>query len=120
MAATGSTALPVLDGMIDTASLLLSRADGVGGSVAPIKVGFDDVGTPFDGELCDCHEEGMDGFYDLTMKFSATELTGTLDLGMAEGALEMVLTGTLLDGTPFVGADCIRLVPVKAMAGMRN
>ncbi|MHC5014318.1 MAG: hypothetical protein ACYTGM_07325, partial [Planctomycetota bacterium] len=89
-----------------------SRADGIGGSVAPLRIGFEDVGTPFDGEPCDCHEMGGDGVDDLTLKFGSQDVVAALELEAFMGGdfVELIVTGALLDGTPFVGSDCIRLV----------
>ncbi|MHC4653134.1 MAG: hypothetical protein ACYTES_20040, partial [Planctomycetota bacterium] len=53
VAVLGTDGFDVAD--IDADTIELSRADGIGGSVAPLRIGFEDVGTPFDGEPCDCH-----------------------------------------------------------------
>ncbi|MHC4650604.1 MAG: hypothetical protein ACYTES_07060, partial [Planctomycetota bacterium] len=53
VAVLGTDGFDVAD--IDVDTIELSRADGIGGSVAPLRIGFEDVGTPFDGEPCDCH-----------------------------------------------------------------
>jgi hypothetical protein len=112
-AVLGTDAFDVAD--VDVDSIELSRADGVGGSVTPVLVGHEDVGTPFEGEPCDCHEMGGDGWDDLTLKFSSQEVVADLELNGLNGGsfVELLVTGTLLDGTPFVGSDCIRLVPPK-------
>ena len=58
-----------------TQALRLSRADGVGGEVAPNEGPpgphsvFADVATPFEGVPCDCHALLGDGQVDLSMKF---------------------------------------------------
>jgi hypothetical protein len=110
--------------LVDTASLLIARADGIGGSVAAIRTDIEDVAAPLfeRGDPCECHEEGPDGFMDLTMKFSSQEVATLFELlGINEGRaqpsvmsdifIEVVLTGTLLDGTPFDASDCLRIVP---------
>jgi hypothetical protein len=105
--------------MVDTSTLLLSRADGVGGSVTPLMgppgpgITISDTATPFDGELCDCHELEGDGIADLNMKFHRTTMTNVLELGDLPGnsMVELEVSGTLLDGTEFAVRDCIRLVP---------
>jgi hypothetical protein len=74
----------------------------------------DDTATPFDGELCDCHEMMGDGIMDLNLKFHRSEMTDVLMLGGMPGdtLVELTLTGSLLDGTSFRANDCIRLVPI--------
>ena len=62
---------------IDPSTLSLTRA-GVTGSVAPIRWSYADVGTPFMGDGCDCHDLTGDGYMDLTLKFS--------DQGAGDGA----------------------------------
>lgn len=104
---------------VDIDSLELGRADGVGGSVQPNEGPpgphsvIEDVATPFDGELCECHDLDGDGIDDLSMKFRSQDLVEALELDSLPGGglVELCLTGTLLDGTPFEACDCIRLVP---------
>ena len=102
--------------MIDVATIALSRADGIGGTVAPLQgppgpgIHMEDVGTPFCGEACECHEMEGDGICDLTMKFSTPEVVQMLELADVEpGTLELVVSGSLLDGTPFSASDCVLL-----------
>ncbi len=110
---------------IDISSVMLSRADGIGGSVAPHEGPpgphsvLDDVATPFDGEPCDCHELGGDGLVDLVMHFSSPELVETLELNDLPGDTQvpLMVIGELIDGSPFTATDCIRLVPVGDMNG---
>jgi hypothetical protein len=114
----GTMDFDVLD--IDLDSIVLTRADGVGGAVMPIRSSYEDVGAPFDGMPCECAEYGPDGFDDLTLKFKTQEIVSELELGMLPGGayVELMVSGFLLDGTPFEGTDCIKLVPAKAMPGM--
>ncbi len=108
---------------IDAESLVLRRADGVGGSVRPLsnrhgpRVKIKDVSTPFSGPLCDCHELRGDGIDDLGMKFSTRKLVRSLELaGLSPGAsVPLTLSGTLRDGTPFEASDCILIT-----GGSRN
>jgi hypothetical protein len=110
---------------VDLGSLLLSRADGVGGSVAPLEgppgphTVFEDVATPFFGEMCECDDAHGDGFMDVSMKFRSQDVVDALELdGLLPGDLvELVLTGALLDGTPFEASDCVRLVPPGTSGG---
>ncbi len=100
---------------IDKESLVLRRADGIGGSVRPLshrhgpRVKVKDVATLFSGPLCDCHELRGDGINDLAMKFSTRKLVRSLELApLSPGAsLPLTLSGTLRDGTPFEASDCI-------------
>jgi len=104
---------------VDLSTLQLSRADGVGGSVGPSEGPpgphsvLEDVGTPFGGEGCECHNLGGGGIVDLSMKFRTRDLVDALELdGLPGGAMvELVLSVSLLDGTPFVAGDCIVIVP---------
>ena len=107
--------------MVNVSSVRLSRADGVGGEVAPNEGPpgphsvFADVATPFDGEPGDCHELEGDGIVDLSMKFRTDQVVAALQLNEVDyGELELIVTGQLLDGTEFTSAgDCIRLVPPR-------
>jgi hypothetical protein len=116
--------------MVDISTVLLSRADGIGGSVGshegppgPHSV-YGDVATPqfppCEGEACDCHELEGDGIVDLKMKFKTDNLVPALELDdLLPGAMvELVVTGFLTDGTPFTASDCIRLVPPGSQPGM--
>jgi len=103
---------------VDLDTVMLSRADGVGGSVAahegrrgPRSV-LEDTGTPFGGELCDCHDLEGDGIEDLSMKFETQVVVVALELDLeARGTvLELVVSGFLLNGTPFVLSDCVVMV----------
>ncbi len=104
---------------VDLSTLQLSRADGVGGNAGPNEGPpgphsvFEDVATPFGGEACECHDLGGDGIDDLSMKFRTDEMVEALELDALPGGavVELVLSGSLLDGTPFVASDCIVIVP---------
>jgi hypothetical protein len=101
---------------IDPATIQLTRPgedyEGVG--VSPLRWGWEDVGTPFEGDLCDCHDLNGDGYMDLTLKFEAQEVTVTLDLGDELGnTIPLLITGNLFEeenGTPILGSDCLRLL----------
>ena len=94
------------------AGLLLSRADGLGDSLAPKNLKFKDEGTPFEGELCDCHAAGRDQITDLRMKFKtdAMEEAFLLNDLPSGSTIELIVTGQLNDGTLIFGRDCILLL----------
>jgi hypothetical protein len=110
---------------VDLDSLVLTRADGVGGGVTPLmgppgpRIRVQDVATPFAGELCDCHELDGDGIDDLAMKFRTPEIIAALELSTLPGgtSIELNLSGVLLDQTPFSARDCVVLVPHGSGAG---
>jgi hypothetical protein len=77
--------------------------------VAPVDSSYEDVATPFLGELCGCTEAGADGFEDLTLKFNTQELIDALGV-LPTGDLQLTLSGALHDGTLIEGLDCV--VPV--------
>ncbi len=124
VALVGTESLDVME--VDLATIQLSRADGVGGSVAPNEgppgphSEFEDVATPFDGELCDCHDLDGDGITDLSMRFRTDDVVAALELDdlPAGDLVELVVSGALLDGTEFSASDCIRLVPPGHAAGV--
>jgi hypothetical protein len=103
---------------IDISTLEISRADGLGGSLAPHEgppgphTVLHDVATPFEGELCDCHDLEGDGFVDVLMFFRTPELVVALELNLLAmwDEVELVVSGELLDGTPFIASDCVWLV----------
>lgn len=103
---------------IDLATLILSRADGVGGSVAALDgppgpgSNLEDVGSQFGGEACDCGSSGPDGILDLVVKFRTDEVVDALDLddfSPGSGA-QLILTGELLNGIPFALSDCVVII----------
>jgi hypothetical protein len=105
--------------LIDASTLTMRRADGVGGSISPYdgppgpSSTIEDVGTPFMGDSCACHEAGGDGIDDLSFKFSRPEVVATLQLNDldAGATIELAVSGQLLDGTSFLAFDCMLIVP---------
>jgi hypothetical protein len=75
------------------------------------------VATPFEGDLCDCHTLGADGYLDLTLKFSTAELVEKLQLDAVAGeTIPLTLTGNLSEesgGTPIRGEDCVWVLREK-------
>jgi len=105
---------------IDVPSVRLRRADGVGNEVAPNEGPpgphsvLEDVATPFEGEACDCHDLSGDGLDDLSMKFRTDHVVEGLELYELNNGdvVELVITGSLVDGTEFTSAgDCVLIVP---------
>ncbi|MHC4797436.1 MAG: hypothetical protein ACYTF1_12405 [Planctomycetota bacterium] len=88
----------------------------INGMISPVLMPkIDDVGTPFEGEECNCHTVGADGYDDLVIHFSRQEVIAALGLAaMPPGSVvPITVQGELLDGTPFEATDCVRLVPRK-------
>jgi hypothetical protein len=112
---------------VDVSSVRLARADGIGGQAAPNDgppgphSTFDDAATPFDGDPCNCHELAGDGTVDLIMHFRSDDVTSALELdGLPSGSMvELVVTGNLVCGAPFVSStDCIWIVPPNVAPGL--
>jgi hypothetical protein len=111
---------------VDLASVVIGRADGVGGTASPNEGPpgphsvYSDVASPFGGLPCDCHELAGDGYVDLSMKFRTQAVVDALLLDdLPPGDLvELEVSGLLTDGTPFVAYDCVRLVPPGTPPGL--
>jgi hypothetical protein len=95
---------------IDPATIQFTM-EGIEEGVAPLRWSWEDVATPFEGELYDCHDLNGDGYMDLTLKFKAQEVIETLGLvDYSEMTIPLTLTGTLMEeygSTPFEGQDCV-------------
>jgi subtilisin-like proprotein convertase family protein len=110
---------------VDISTLRIARADGMGGLVAPNEgppgphTVVTDVGTPYGGDPCGCHDLDGDGIQDLSMKFRTDDVVSGLNMDefMPGALVELVVSGELNDGTPFQGADCVRLVPPGSPPG---
>jgi len=94
---------------IDPLTIRLSR-EGIEEGVAPIRLSYEDVATPFEGELCDCHDLDGDGYMDLTLKFDTQEIVGALGDVDDGDELVLTLTGKTFDGVSIVGEDCILIL----------
>lgn len=99
--------------LIDPATILLIREGYEEDGVSPLRLDYEDVATPFEGALCDCHDLDGDGYLDLTLKFDTQELVEVLGLGDEAGnTIPLILTGNLKEetgGTPIRGKDCVRI-----------
>ncbi|MFC1880972.1 6-bladed beta-propeller [Thermodesulfobacteriota bacterium] len=95
---------------IDPETIRLTRG---GSQVAPLRSKVKDRATPYDGELCNCHELRKDGLRDLVLKFDAQAVIELLGLGEHVGeTIPLSITGNLNDGvsTPIEGQDCVWLI----------
>ncbi len=93
-------------GLIDVTTLALE-------GVTPLRSAYEDVGAPYPGELVDClscWKAGRDGYGDLTLKFSAQAIVAALGAVADQDCRTLTLTGSLLDGTPIVGKDIVRIL----------
>jgi hypothetical protein len=91
---------------IDAAAIGLSREEN-GGGVVPIRWHYKDVSTPFEGEPCECHKLGPDGYEDLILEFRNQEVVEALGALKVGEAVVLTIRGKLLDGTEFEGIDCV-------------
>ncbi len=100
---------------IDPASIrikLNSEDDGV----APVRWNYEDVATPFEGELCDCHDLNGDGLMDLTLKFKTQEVVALSLEDHGGETLPLTITGNLKEedgGTAIEGQDCVWVLEDK-------
>jgi len=101
---------------VDPATIQLTR-EGYEVGVSPLRWSYEDVATPFEGELCECHDRKGDGYMDLTLKFETQEVKDTLDLSEEAGKpTPLLVTGNLTeeaDGTPIEGSDCVWVLAGK-------
>jgi PKD repeat protein len=101
VAVLGTETFDIVD--IDAASILLE-------GVAPLRWTYEDVGTPFEGELCDCHDEGADGYIDLMLHFSTQDIVAALGEVTDREVRQLFLTAVTFDGVPVEGSDCVRIL----------
>lgn len=119
MAVVGSVDFDVT--MIDSASIVLTRADGIGGRVTPIthlysaprESAIRDEAASIDGGLCECRypHPHSDGIADLRVGFYVTQVAEALKLGDLERGeiVTLALRGLLSDGSGFEAFDCVVL-----------
>ncbi len=98
---------------IDPQTILLGR-EGIEQGIAPIRYSYQDVATPFEGELCGCHDRNGDGYLDLTLKFETQELIEQLELNEVAGeTVPLTLIGNLrgsIGSTPIIGENCVWII----------
>jgi hypothetical protein len=88
---------------IDVSSLRLAGA-------APYLSDYGDAAAPFGGEeVCGCSAADVDGHTDLMLKFVTKEVAAGV-VASQSGDQTATLTGSLLDGTPIEGQDCLIFV----------
>jgi hypothetical protein len=94
---------------VDVGTLSLQCPDGF---AYPIWHRIGDVATPVDpgGEPCECTEEGPDGLMDLKLKFMRQDIVAALGPVDDGDEVELILTGEMMDGTPFEVSDCIEII----------
>lgn len=101
---------------IDPTTIRLFR-QGIDGEVSPLRWAYEDVATPFEGQLCDCHDLDGDGYLDLTLKFNTQELVETLSLeGEVGNTITLILKGNLKEefgGRLISGVDCVLILPSR-------
>ncbi len=118
VALTGTSQLASAD--VDRSSLLLTRADGVGQSLAPFVGGFgpkfmeDDVIGMAGGQACFCHAAIADGELDLIIPFELVDAHAAfmIDAKMPSRRIELVLTGSTFAGDSFAASDCVYIFPL--------
>lgn len=83
--------------------------------VPALRSSLEDVGTPVANRVndCDCNPAGADGNTDLTIKFDSEAIAASLGLVADGDQVVLTLTGSLLDGTPLQGKDCIVVIKKK-------
>jgi hypothetical protein len=96
---------------IDVESL---RLEGV----APLRFSYEDVATPVaddPGPSCVCTREGRDGYLDLTLKFSRSEIVSAISPVFDGDEVMLTITGAMSDGTLLAGGDCVLIRGPKAI-----
>jgi hypothetical protein len=95
---------------VDPATIRLTR-EGYEEGVSPLRWSYEDVASPFEGELCECHDLYGDGYMDLSLKFDTQEVNETLGIETEAGNIvPLLITGNLMEwaeGTPIEGSDCV-------------
>lgn len=102
---------------IDPTTISLTRG-GVGEVVVPLRWAYEDVATPFAGEPCGCSARGRDGWLDMTLKFDTQDVIAALEFEHVLGqTIPLEITASLVDDTPMLGRDCVRVLDVGKSHG---
>jgi hypothetical protein len=103
VAILGTSGFDVYD--VDPVSILLE-------GVSPLRWSYEDVAAPVgpSGDVCDCTDQGPDGFMDLTLKFKTQEIVAALG-SVTDGEIKVLtLTGMTQDSTVIEGQDCVVII----------
>ncbi len=99
---------------VDPASVQLEGVSALRSALEDVATAFE----PFTGKQeCsfDCNDFGPDGLLDLTLKFDTQDVLAAIGIDPDDdkACLVLTLTGNLLDGTPIVGEDVVRILCKK-------
>ena len=79
--------------------------------ISSLRSSFEDVAAPVTEEAlpedCLCSAEGPDGFMDMALKFDTQAIIGAIGPVEDGEYIILTLTGSLWDGTPIEGTDCV-------------
>ena len=82
--------------------------------VTPIRYSYEDVATPADvnvlPEDCFCSADGPDGYPDMMLKFDTPDIIEAIGEVQDGDYVVLTLTGSLKDGTPIEGTDCVMII----------
>jgi outer membrane protein assembly factor BamB len=75
--------------------------------VAPLRWSYEDVATPYTGDLCGCREDGPDGWMDLVLHYDRQAVYATMG-DVTDGEYrELRVTMLTQEGYAMEGADCV-------------
>jgi hypothetical protein len=83
--------------------------------ISPLRWSFEDVSTPVYDPItvCECTEDGPDGFIDLALKFDKSRLIEALGQINSGDEITLSLHGLLINGRHILGTDCVVIVGMK-------
>ena len=101
---------------IDPATIQL-HVGGKMETVSPLRWSYEDVATPYTGDEGGGHDQDVDGFTDLVLKFDKQEMINSLDLSDYAGeTIPLVLDGNFFietGGAPIKGKDYVWILDVN-------